>query len=261
MSGILSIAMVWLGASVIMVSGWLYQRRTHNAGIVDVLWSTCMAAAALFYAVTGSGAFIPRILVASLGAIWGLRLAAHLWIRVSREDEDGRYAHLRKRWNGNQAKFLMFFLAQGLFTAIFSLPFWIAAHNPIEGMTIWAILAVLTWIIALGGEWIADNQLAAHRAGPAMKGKTCRRGLWKYSRHPNYFFEWLHWFTYVFLAVGTGAGWVAASLTGAALMLSTLLWATGIPYTEAQALRSRGDDYRDYQRTTSVLIPWFPRQP
>lgn len=261
MSGIVSIAIVWLGASIVMIGGWLYQRRTHNAGIVDVLWSTCMAAAALFYAATGSGAFTPRILVASLGAIWGLRLAAHLWIRVSREDEDGRYAHLRKRWNGNQTKFLMFFLAQGLFTAIFSLPFWIAAHNPVDGMTVWAILAVLTWIVALGGEWIADNQLAAHRADPAMKGKTCRRGLWKYSRHPNYFFEWLHWFAYVFLAVGTGLGWLAASLIGPALMLSTLVWATGIPYTEAQALRSRGDDYRDYQRTTSVLIPWFPRQP
>ncbi len=260
MSGIVSIAIVWLGASIVMTGGWLYQRHTQNAGIVDVLWSTCMAAAALFYAATGSGALTPRVLVASLGAIWGLRLAAHLWIRVSREDEDGRYAHLRKRWNGNQLKFLMFFLAQGLFTVIFSLPFWIAAHNPVDGVTVWAIFAVLTWIVALGGEWIADNQLAAHRADPAMKGKTCRRGLWKYSRHPNYFFEWLHWFAYVFLAVGTGLGWVTASLVGPALMLSTLVWATGIPYTEAQALRSRGDDYREYQRTTSVLIPWFPRQ-
>ncbi|MEP6880740.1 MAG: DUF1295 domain-containing protein, partial [Dokdonella sp.] len=168
MSAIVSIGMVWLGASIVMIGGWLYQRRTQNAGIVDVLWSLCMAAAALFYALTGSGALMPRVLVGSLGAIWGLRLAAHLWIRVSREDEDGRYAHLRKRWNGNQVKFLMFFLAQGLFTAIFSLPFWIAAHNPVDGVTVWAILAVLTWVVALGGEWIADNQLAAHRTDPAM---------------------------------------------------------------------------------------------
>lgn len=261
MSGLESIAIVWIAASIIMVGGWVYQRHTRNAGIVDVLWSACMAAAAVFHALTGSGASTPRLLVGSLGAIWGLRLAVHLWVRVSREDEDGRYASLRKRWNGNQIKFLIFFLAQGLFTAIFSLPFWIAAHNPVEGMTTWTIFALLTWIIALGGEWIADHQLAAHRADPAMKGKTCRRGLWKSSRHPNYFFEWLHWFTYVFLAIGTGAGWVAASLIGSALMLSTLLWATGIPYTEAQALRSRGDDYREYQRTTSKLIPWFPRTP
>lgn len=261
MSGLISISIVWIAASTIMVGGWFYQRRTCNAGIVDVLWSACMAGAAVFYALTGSGAFTPRLLVGTLGAMWGVRLALHLWVRVSREDEDGRYAHLRKHWNGDQSKFLMFFLAQGLFTSIFSLPFWIAAHNPVEGITIWAILAVLSWIIALGGEWIADNQLAAHRSNPAMKGKTCRSGLWRVSRHPNYFFEWLHWFAYVFLAVGTGAGWVAASLVGPALMLGSLCWITGIPYTEAQALRSRGDDYREYQRTTSVLIPWFPRHP
>jgi steroid 5-alpha reductase family enzyme len=260
MSAMLAIASIWIGASIIMLGGWLHQRRTRNAGIVDVLWSACMAASAIFYALIGTGAFLPRLLVGALGAIWGTRLALHLWVRVSHEDEDGRYAQLRKRWNGDQGKFLMFFLAQGLFTALFSLPFWIAAHNPVEGWTIWAMLAVLIWVISLGGEWIADHQLAAHRADPGMKGKTCRRGLWRYSRHPNYFFEWLHWFTYVFLAVGTGPGWVAASLLGAALMLGTLSWVTGIPYTEAQALRSRGADYREYQRSTSVLIPWFPRR-
>jgi steroid 5-alpha reductase family enzyme len=260
MSAMPSIASVWIVASIIMIGGWLYQRRTRNAGIVDVIWSACMAASAVFYALTGSGAFLPRLLVGALGAIWGTRLALHLWVRVSREEEDGRYARLRKRWNGDQGKFLMFFLAQGLLTALFSLPFWIAAHNPVDGWTVWLILAVLIWLVALGGEWIADHQLAAHRADPAMKGKTCRRGLWRYSRHPNYFFEWLHWFTYVFLAIGTGPVWVAASLLGAALMLGTLCLVTGIPYTEAQAVRSRGDDYREYQRTTSALIPWFPRR-
>ncbi|MBL0164680.1 MAG: DUF1295 domain-containing protein [Xanthomonadales bacterium] len=260
MSGLAAIVLVWLAANVIMIAGWLYQRRTRNAGIVDVLWSASMAAAAIFYALTGSGAFLPRLLVGAMGAIWGVRLALHVLHRVRTEDEDGRYAFLRQHWNGSQGKFLMFFLAQALFTAVFSLPFWIAAHNPVDEITVWTILAVLTWIIALGGEWIADNQLAAHRADPTMKGKTCRRGLWKYSRHPNYFFEWLHWFAYVFLAIGAGAGWVVASLVGPALMLGMLSWITGIPYTEAQALRSRGDDYRQYQRTTSVLIPWFPRK-
>lgn len=260
MSGLAAIVLVWLAANLIMIAGWLYQRRTRNAGIVDVLWSASMAAAAIFYALTGSGAFLPRLLVGAMGAIWGVRLALHVLHRVRTEDEDGRYAFLRQHWNGSQGKFLMFFLAQALFTAVFSLPFWIAAHNPVDEITVWTILAVLTWIIALGGEWIADNQLAAHRADPTMKGKTCRRGLWKYSRHPNYFFEWLHWFAYVFLAIGAGAGWVVASLVGPALMLGMLSWITGIPYTEAQALRSRGDDYRQYQRTTSVLIPWFPRK-
>lgn len=261
MSGFTPIAIVWLSASTIMVFGWLYQRKTRNAGIVDALWSACMAASAVFYALTGSGAELPRILVAIMGGLWGTRLAVYIWHRVMHESEDGRYVALRERWNDDQGKFLLFFLAQGLFTAIFSLPFWIAAHNPVPEWTVWSLLAILIWIIALVGESVADNQLAAFRADPANKGKTCRRGLWRTSRHPNYFFEWLHWFAYVALSVGTGTGWVLASLVGPTLMLCTLYWVTGIPYTEKQALRSRGDDYREYQRTTSPLIPWFPRRP
>lgn len=253
------IVLVWACSSLAMVAGWTVQKRTRNAGIVDAIWSAGMALAAIVYAVTGSGALQPRALVGAMGAIWGLRLAVHIAQRVRHEDEDGRYAHLRRHWNGDQRRFLLFFLAQGVLTALFSIPFWIAAQNPVAEWTTWTTLAVATWFLALGGEALADAQLAAHRADPNERGRACRRGLWRYSRHPNYFFEWLHWFAYVFLAVGCGPWLVGLSLLGPALMLGTLCWVTGIPYTEAQALRSRGDDYREYQRTTSIFIPWFPR--
>lgn len=259
MSGLAQIAVVCIAASVVMLAGWWQQRRTRNAGIVDALWATCMAGSAMFYAVAGSGAVLPRLLAGGMGALWGLRLALHIWRRVRHEAEDGRYLALRQHWNDHQGKFLLFFQGQALLTALFSLPFWIAAQNPVARWTVWYGLAVAIWIVALGGEWIADRQLAAFRADPASKGRTCRNGLWRLSRHPNYFFEWLHWFAYVALAVGCGTGWVLLSLIGPALMLCTLCWVTGIPYTEAQALRTRGDDYREYQRTTSALIPWFPR--
>jgi steroid 5-alpha reductase family enzyme len=259
MSGLAQIAIVWLVASVVMLAGWLQQRRTRNAGIVDALWASCMAGSAVFYAISGTGALLPRILVGAMGALWGLRLAAHIWARVRRESEDGRYLALRRHWNDDQIRFLLFFLGQAVLTVLFSLPFWIAVKNPLAEWSIWYSLAIAIWMIALVGEWIADHQLAAFRADAAMQGRTCRRGLWRYSRHPNYFFEWLHWFAYVALAVGCGTAWVMASLIGPVLMLCTLYWVTGIPYTEAQALRTRGDDYRVYQRTTSALIPWFPR--
>ena len=102
------------------------------------------------------------------------------------------------------------------------------------------------------------RQLAAFRAQPSNRGRTCRSGLWRYSRHPNYFFEWLHWFAYVALAVGSPVSWLAWS--GPVVMYLFLRYISGIPFTEANALRSRGDDYREYQRTTPMLFPWFPRK-
>ncbi|MET0814716.1 MAG: DUF1295 domain-containing protein, partial [Pseudoxanthomonas sp.] len=246
---------VLLAACAMMIGGWLWQQRTGNAGIVDVLWSAGMSASAMYYAVVLPGAPLPRLLVGLMGGLWGARLALHLARRVFSEQEDGRYRQLRLRWNGDQRKFLWFFLAQAAFVALFSLPFWIAAHNPVAGWTSWKVLAVAVWLTAVVGESIADRQLAAFRNDPANKGRTCRTGLWRYSRHPNYFFEFLHWFAYVFLAIGVDAYWAAASLIGPVLMLVFLYRVTGIPYTEAQALRSRGEDYALYQRTTSPFVP------
>ena len=125
--------------------------------------------------------------------------------------------------------------------------------------TLWAAIGIGIWLLSVGGESLADRQLARFRADPAHRGRTCRAGLWRYSRHPNYFFEWLHWFSYVALAIG-GARCLVCRCLGPLLMYVFLRWISGVPYTEAQALRSRGEEYREYQRSTSVLIPWWPRQ-
>jgi steroid 5-alpha reductase family enzyme len=118
--------------------------------------------------------------------------------------------------------------------------------------------ALFIGALAVVGESIADGQLARFRADPANRGRTCREGLWRYSRHPNYFFEWIHWWAYVPLAASSA--WWPATLAGPALMLFFILYVTGIPPTEERALLSRGDDYREYQRTTSAFFPWFPRR-
>ncbi len=259
MSAWTAFASVAAFATGAMLAGWAWQVRTRNAGIVDVIWSAGVGVSAILHGVLGEGATWLRVLVATLGALWGLRLATHLARRVLGENEDGRYAALRTHWKGDQRRFLALFLAQAVLIVLFSVPFWIAARNPVDGLTPWSVLAIATWLLAVGGESLADRQLAAHRADPSQRRRTCRRGLWRWSRHPNYFFEWLHWFTYVFLAIGGGVAGVLASLAGPALMLAMLYRVSGIPYSEAQALRSRGDDYRDYQRTTSAFFPWFPR--
>jgi steroid 5-alpha reductase family enzyme len=111
------------------------------------------------------------------------------------------------------------------------------------------------WAGAVLGETVADRQLAGFRADPANRGAVCRRGLWRLSRHPNYFFEWVQWWAYVL--IGRGA---PLTLIGPAAMLVFLFRVTGIPYTERQALRSRGEAYREYQRATSAFVPWPPRR-
>jgi steroid 5-alpha reductase family enzyme len=215
--------------------------------------------AAIVAALLGDGAFLPRMLLAVLGGAWGLRLAAHLWHRVRGEPEDGRYAHLRERWGQDQRKWFAFFQFQALLVVLFALPFVAVARNPVAPWSYWIMAAVVLWLGSVIGEAVADRQLARFRTDQANKGRTCRAGLWRYSRHPNYFFEWLHWFAYVCLAIGSPLWWLAWA--GPLVMFVFLRWISGIPYTEAQALRTRGDDYRDYQRSTPMLFPWFPQAP
>jgi steroid 5-alpha reductase family enzyme len=253
------LAVLGAAVSLVMTLGWLWQRRHANAGIVDVLWSAGLALAAVLVAVTGAGARLPRLAVGVLGAAWALRLALHLWQRVHGEPEDGRYRQLRAHWQGHQGKFFLFFQMQALLVLLFALPFAAVAASPVDEVTSWFVLAIVLWCGAVYGEWLADRQLARFRANPAHRGRTCRSGLWRYSRHPNYFFEWLHWLTYVALAIGSPL-WELA-LLGPLVMYAFLRWISGIPFTEAQALRTRGEDYRDYQRRTSMLFPWFPHTP
>ena len=251
------VVIVFVGATLAMGATWWLQLRTRNAGYVDVVWAALMGAAALFYGAVGMGAATPRLLVAMLGGIWGFRLSLHLLSRVLHEAEDGRYRHLREHWHDDQRKFFAFFFGQAVLTALFSIPFLIVANNPVAGFTLWSLAGIAVWALSLGGETLADLQLAQWRKNPSNRGRTCRAGLWAWSRHPNYFFEWLHWFAYVLLAVGSP--WWVWSLFGPVLMGASLLWVTGIPFTEAQSLRSRGEDYLAYQREVSRFIPWFPK--
>ena len=246
--------LVWCLAAGAQTAAWAWQWRTRNAGIVDVVWAAGLGSAAILLATLGNGAPVVRAMLAALGGAWGWRLALHLLQRVRREGEDGRYAHLRASWGGDQRKWFVFFQFQALLVALFAIPFLPAANAVAAPAPAWLAGAAIIWLSAVFGETLADAQLARFRADPANRGRVCRIGLWRYSRHPNYFFEWLHWFAYVCLSAGAALSWV-----GPVLMYIFLRWLSGIPFTEAQALRTRGDAYRAYQRTTPMLIPWFPR--
>ncbi len=245
---------------VVMFSLWLIQMRTRDAGIVDVGWSALLGILAIWYALAVDGSAPRRVLVASLAAVWSFRLAGYLLIdRVMSNEEDGRYQTIRNNWSSNlQTFFFFFFQTQGMLDWLLAFVFLIAMQNPATGLTWTDYAATCVWMIAVVGESISDRQLQRFRKRPDNKGKVCRVGLWRYSRHPNYFFEWLHWWTYVLFAIGSPYGW--ATLAAPALMLFLILKVTGIPPTEARALESRGAAYRDYQRKTSAFIPWFPKE-
>jgi steroid 5-alpha reductase family enzyme len=237
-----------------MFALWLLHLRMRNASVVDVGWATGIGLLAVLYAALGSGLPQRRVTVAILGGVWSIRLAVHLARRVAAEPEDGRYAELRARWGGNlTVKFLVFFLGQGLLDVFLAIPFLAAAMNPAPALHPIEVAGVSLWLISIIGEGVADEQLRRFKKDPSNRGRVCDVGLWHYSRHPNYFFEWLIWCAFALFALGSPFGWL--SLGGPVLMLYFLLRVTGIPATETHAVQSRGDAYREYQRTTSAFVP------
>jgi steroid 5-alpha reductase family enzyme len=242
---------------VLMLGLWLIHLPIRNAGIVDIGWALGLAILAALYASLGPGFGPRKWLIAAMAAIWAVRLAWHLFRRIVGHPEEGRYQQLRKEWGTKiEIKFLGFFEFQAFLDLVLSLPFLLAALNPKPELSWLEFAGTGVWLIAVFGESIADAQLARFKRDPQSRGKVCDTGLWKYSRHPNYFFEWLIWLAWALYALASPYGWIA--LLCPALMLYFLFKVTGIPATEAQALRSKGEAYRRYQETTSAFVPWFP---
>jgi steroid 5-alpha reductase family enzyme len=245
--------------TTMMAGLWVVQRTKGDAGVVDVGWTAGLGILAVYYALFAGGDVSQRFLVGALAGLWSARLALYVYFdRVRGRTEDGRYQALRARYGQRaQWRFFVFFEVQAVVAVLMSLPFLVIACHTAR-LSGWSYAAVVVWAVAICGESLADWQLAAFRADPSTRGLVCRRGLWRYSRHPNYFFEWLHWWTYVIAAIG--APWWGLTFVGPAFITFFLFRVTGIPVTEREALRSRGDAYREYQRTTSVFVPWPPRR-
>jgi steroid 5-alpha reductase family enzyme len=251
----------WGVAAAILLALYLHQRRTGNATLVDAGWALSLVALAAVYAALGPGHIEHRILIATMAGLENLRIA-YLVVRRARrgQGEDPRYQELRRRWRAKgreQLTFAIFYQAQAFVALLLSAPIFLAVFNRAEGLepVEWAGAAL--WLVAASLESVADAQLTRFKRDPANRGKTMREGLWRYSRHPNYFFQWLTWVAYALVALAAPYGWIG--FLAPALILYLIFFVTGIPPAEEQALKSRGEDYRRYQRETSSFVPWFPR--
>jgi len=237
---------------------WAFQLRSHSSNMVDVCWTFGLGGIAIFFAWMGDAPPAIRVLYATLATLWSLRLGIHVFRRNRRAPEDPRYAKFRERWGAKADRNLFWFYQfQTIFSALLSLPFLVIAFRD-DMPPAWAVTCgVVVWLVSVGGESLSDHQLAVFKRDASNKGKVNRVGLWGYSRHPNYFFECLQWFTYCFLAVGSGYWWVG--LIAPATMALLLLKLSGIPITEEHLAKTR-PGYAEYIRTTSAFIPWPPKR-
>lgn len=243
---------------VLFTAVWAWQIKSHNAGMIDPVWAFSLGAVALLYGFMGTGSGSSRTLVALAGALWGARLGTHLWRRNWRQPEDARYRRFREEW-GPSANVRMFWLfqLQVLVSMILSLAFAVPSYRSDGPTPFWIVVALSVWVISTGGEALADRQLSRFGAKPRNCSAVCRDGLWRYSRHPNYFFECMHWVTYIALSIGSPWAWL--TLAPPLLMTWLLMKLSGVPLLEQRSLKTR-PGYEEYMQVTSPFVPWPPRK-
>ena len=247
----------WALAAGLQFVLWCVQQRTKNAGIVDVGWAISFALVVALFAWRATMPAEAWLPIAIVVCVWSVRLAGYLVARgAARSPEEGRYADLRARWGAAASwKFFIFFQAQAALTGILSTAFVVPfIAYPISNVR-WLGIAIAA--IGVIGETVADAQLARFRK--THHGQVCDVGLWSWSRHPNYFFEWCVWIGYAVYGLAFVPSGLLA-LGGQLLIITSIFGVTGIPPTEEQAIRSKGDAYRAYQSRVSMFIPLPPKE-
>jgi steroid 5-alpha reductase family enzyme len=248
--------------SILMAFAWVVQQQTGNSGWVDTIWTFAVGlvgAGSALWPLAGAAPNARQWLVAALVAIWSLRLGIHIAIRTAGISDDPRYAAFAKEWGVNSARRMFLFLQNQAFGSIpLVFAIFVAARFPDEALRWQDYLGALILFVGIAGEALADAQLKRFRTDPANKGRVCDVGLWRWSRHPNYFFEWFCWLAYPVIGLSLAYPWGLAAVLAPVFMYWILVYVTGIPPLEEQMLRSRGDRYREYQSRTSKFFPLPP---
>jgi steroid 5-alpha reductase family enzyme len=256
-----------LALSALMATAWAVQQRTGNSGWVDTIWAFSLGLVGVgtaLWPVAGVAPNARQWLVAVLVAVWSLRLGIHIAVRTADVTDDPRYAALASEWGVSAPRRMFVFLQnQGFGSIPLAFAIFVAARFPSDTVRLQDFLGALILIVGIAGEALADAQLKRFRADPANIGRVCDVGLWRWSRHPNYFFEWFGWLAYPTIAISPADPfyypWGLTTLLAPIFMYWILVYVTGIPPLEQQMLRSRGDRFRDYQLRTSMFFPLPPR--
>jgi len=259
-----ALVVIALSLSVLMALAWLVQQRTGNSGWVDTIWTFSVGLVGVggaLWPVMGAAPNARQWLVAALVAIWSLRLGSHIALRTAHISDDPRYAAYATQWGADAPRKMFFFLQnQALGSIPLAFAIFVAARFPSDALRLQDFAGVLILALGIVGEGLADAQLKRFRGNPANKGRVCDAGFWRWSRHPNYFFQWLGWLAYLVIALSPFYPWSLATLPAPLFMYWILVHVTGIPPLEEQMLLSRGERYRDYQARTSAFFPWPPRK-
>lgn len=258
MTLIFNLLLLWGFFAILMVGVYFIYLKINRPSYIDVAWSFGFLFFLLLSWILYPQFHILKVVVTAMMSFWSLRLGIYLVKRLQRE-EDGRYLELIDSWKPNlKQKFFVFFQFQGVSIPLLGLPLLLVFSQSSLTINTVTLFGVGLWFLSFIFESVADFQLESFRTNPKNKGEVCQLGLWKYSRHPNYFFEWMMWVCYALIAFGQSGSLLG--FVSPALMLFFILQMTGIPPTEKQSIKSRGDKYRAYQRKTSAFVPWFPKK-
>ena len=248
-----------ISIAVMMLAVWILSLIARDAGIVDVFWGLGFVLVAAVALVLGPGLFERRLLLFALVGIWGVRLSTHILRRNWGKGEDFRYQGFRARWGDRFWWVSLFtvFLLQGVIMLVVSLPVQVAGAGAAPArLGIWDWLGAVLWLVGFAFETIGDAQLAAFKADPANRGAVMDRGLWRYTRHPNYFGDATLWWGIGVIAVATPWGW--AALVGPAVMTFMLVRVSGVAMLE-KTIEERRPGYAEYVRRTSAFLPLPPK--
>jgi steroid 5-alpha reductase family enzyme len=235
---------------------WIIYRLLKNPSVVDVSWSIGLMMSGLIYL------WLPSItlrngIISALLILWSLRLAGYLWFtRIRKGHVDKRYNELSSNWKINKSfGFFINFQLQALFIFIISVVFLFAGKVEAENLSSLDIIGCIVVILGIAGESLSDLQLQHFKSN--NKKKVCNVGLWRYSRHPNYFFDWITWCGFTLFGLRYIHGYI--SIISPLFLYVIFNHITG-PMTERGSIQSRGQAFIDYQRETSMFFPWFKKK-